>query len=302
MANGDQTQQPLNYQQQSDIQFLLNMIDGSEQPVEVEEVSTDQPIEIPNLSYQNFKKLFEKADDSMFLGYEGAVSDKLRELYPELVTVPFAPGRDIVAVKNPETQEVREFNLDEIDLKTQEGLDELKNKYEEIAAFVGSTSEEFKNTAEGKIYELTGIHNEEDYGELKEDTKGAFDAIVSERGTDPTITGGKLNADQQLDLSYNIINKFKNIINDPTGVLPNYNMQEGIKEFPFSSDEVNEIHNHVYEEITKEDEFKHLTKESFNKILKKEQLFRKTQAEVKKEIDKKSNQENINKYRNKETK
>ena len=60
MANGDQTQQPLNYQQQSDIQFLLNMIDGSEQPVEVEEVSTDQPIEIPNLSYQNFKKLFEK--------------------------------------------------------------------------------------------------------------------------------------------------------------------------------------------------------------------------------------------------
>ena len=126
MANGDQTQQPLNYQQQSDIQFLLNMIDGSEQPVEVEEVSTDQPIEIPNLSYQNFKKLFEKADDSMFLGYEGAVSDKLRELYPELVTVPFAPGRDIVAVKNPETQEVREFNLDEIDLKTQEGLDELK--------------------------------------------------------------------------------------------------------------------------------------------------------------------------------
>ena len=298
MANGNQTQQPLNYQQRNDLEFLLNMLGESGQPTG--KIPTNQPIdklEIPNLSLQDFKKLFEKADDEWFLGYEGAVSDKLKELYPHLVTVPFAPGRDIVAVKNPETQEVREFNLGGINLKTQEGLNKMQSIYEEIAAFVGSTSEEFKNTTEGKIYELTGIHNEEDYGELKEDTKGAFDAIISERGIEPTITGDKLNADQQLDLSYKIISKLKDVIKDPSIGIPNFGKDlTNIESYEFSPDEINEAQNYVYREIIKIPEYKNLTKESFEKIMKHEQLFRATQAKARDEIEREKHHISMKEY------
>ena len=306
MANGNQTQQPLNYQQRNDLEFLLNMLGESGQPTE--KIPTNQPIdklEIPNLSLQDFKKLFEKSDDSWFLGYEGAVSDKLKELYPHLVTVPFAPGRDIIAVKNPETQEVREFNLGEINLKTQEGLNEMQSIYEEIAAFVGSTSEEFKNTTEGKIYELTGIHNEDDYGLLskpKESENQPIEGVnviggIQTWDTKNTLDQKKLNAEQQLDLSYKIISKLKDVIKDPSIGIPNFGKDlTNIESYEFSPDEINEAQNHVYREIIKIPEYKNLTKESFEKIMKNEQLFRATQAKARDEIEREKHHISMKEY------